>query len=47
MAIVEAVVTPGNVHGSVVFDDVYDKVTGAFPEIETIVAAAAYKTPHI
>ena len=39
-------VTPGNVHDSVAFDDVYDKVTQTFPEIETIVADSAYKTPH-
>ena len=45
--ILEAVVTPGNVHDSVAFDDVYDKVTQAFPEIEAIVADSAYKTPHI
>ena len=29
------------------FDDVYDKVTQTFPEIETIVADFSYKTPHI
>ena len=45
--ILEAVVTPGNVHDSAAFDDVYDKVTQAFPEIETIVADSAYRTPHI
>ena len=45
--VLETVVTPGNVHDSVAFDDVYDKVTAAFPEIETIVADSAYKTPHI
>lgn len=39
--------TPGNVHDSVAFDEVYDKVTKAFPEAETIVADSAYKTPHI
>lgn len=39
--------TPGNVHDSVAFDDVYDKVTKHFPEIGSIVADAAYKTPHI
>lgn len=33
--------TPGNVHDSVAFDDVYDKVTEHFPEIGTIVADAA------
>lgn len=45
--VLEAVVTPGNVHDSVAFDDVYDKLTENFPEIETIVADSAYKTPHI
>ena len=45
--ILETVVTPGNVHDSVAFDEVYDKVTKAFPEAETIVADSAYKTPHI
>ena len=29
------------------FDEVYDRVTEAFPEVETIVADSAYKTPHI
>ena len=41
--VLETVVTPGNVHDSVVFDEVYDKVTKAFPEAETIVADSAYK----
>ena len=45
--ILETVVTPGNVHDSVAFDDVYDQVTEKFPEVETIVADSAYKTPHI
>ena len=45
--VLETVVTPGNVHDSVAFDDVYDRVTAAFPETETIVADSAYKTPHI
>ena len=45
--VLEAVITPGNVHDSVAFDDVYDKVTQTFPEIKTIVADSAYKTPHI
>lgn len=40
-------VTPGNVHDSVAFDDVYDAVTEKFPQIKTIVADSAYKTPHI
>ena len=45
--VLETVVTPGNVHDSVAFDEVYDKVTKTFPEAETIVADSAYKTPHI
>ena len=45
--VLETVVTPGNVHDSVAFDDVYDKVTEKFPEVETVVADSAYKTPHI
>ena len=45
--VLEAVVTPGNVHDSVAFDEVYDRVTADFPEVETIVADSAYKTPHI
>ena len=39
--------TPGNIHDSVVFDTVYDKVTEQFSETEVVVADAAYKTPHI
>ena len=45
--ILETVVTPGNVHDSVAFDDVYDSLVEKYPEIETIVADSAYKTPHI
>ena len=45
--VLETVVTPGNVHDSVAFDEVYDKLTEAFPEVETVVADSAYKTPHI
>ncbi len=40
-------VTPGNVHDSVAFDDVYDEVVERFPKVKTIVADSAYKTPHI
>lgn len=39
--------TPGNVHDSVAFDEVYDKVTTVFSQVETIVADSAYKTPYI
>ena len=45
--VLETVVTAGNVHDSVAFDDVYDKLVENFPEVETIVADSAYKTPHI
>ena len=45
--ILETVVTPGTVHDSTAFDEVYDRVTEAFSEAETIVADSAYKTPHI
>lgn len=45
--ILKAVVIPGNVRDSVAFDEVYDRITAAFPEAETIVADSAYKTPHI
>ena len=45
--VLETVVTPGNVHDSVAFDEVYGKVTENFPQVEAVVADAAYKTPHI
>ena len=45
--VLETVVTPGNVHDSVAFDEVYDKETKNFPQVEAVVADAAYKTPHI
>ena len=45
--VLETVVTPGNVHDSVAFDDVYDRLVKNYPEVETIVADSAYKTPHI
>ena len=34
-------------HGKKAFDEVYDKVTENFPQVEAVVADAAYKTPHI
>lgn len=43
----ETIVTPGNVHDSVAFDDLYDKIVEHYPEIETIVADSGYKTPWI
>ena len=45
--VLETVVTAGNVHDSVAFDDVYDKLIQNFPEVKPVVADAAYKTPHI
>jgi Transposase and inactivated derivatives len=45
--VLDVEVTPGNVHDSVAFDAVYDKVTERFPKVKTVVADAAYKTPHI
>lgn len=41
------VVTPGNVHDNVAFDEVCDRVTAAFPEAVTIVADSAYSMPHM
>ena len=40
-------VNPGNVHDSVAFDGLYEELTEKHPEIETVVADAAYKTPWI
>ena len=45
--VLEAKVTAGNVHDSVVFDDVYDKVKNKFEEIEAVTVDAGYKTPWI
>ena len=40
-------VTPGNVHDSLVFDQVYDQVVERFPEVDTVVVDVGYKTPWI
>ena len=45
--VMEVDVNPGNVHDSVAFDGLYDKLVEKFPEIETVVADAGYKTPWI
>lgn len=42
--IMEATVNPGNVHDRVAFDELYDRLTERYPEIEAIVADARYKT---
>ena len=40
-------VRAGNIHDSVVFDDIYKNVTTRFPEIEAVALDAGYKTPWI
>ncbi|MEN6389372.1 MAG: IS1182 family transposase [Syntrophomonas sp.] len=45
--ILDCEVTPGNVHDSIMFDAVYDKVVQAFPEVEIVAIDAGYKTPWI
>ena len=45
--VLEVEVTPGNVHDSVAFDAVYDKLIEHYPEANVITADAAYKTPWI
>ncbi|MGL5514891.1 MAG: IS1182 family transposase [Sporomusa sp.] len=45
--ILDVEVTPGNTHDSIVFDRIYDKVTNCFPEVETVVMDAGYRTPWI
>ena len=45
--ILDVEVRPGNVHDSIVFDAVYDRVTRRFPEVKVVTADAGYKTPWI
>jgi len=45
--VMDAIVTPGNVHDSKAFDELYDKLTEHHQKIKTIVADSAYKTPWI
>lgn len=40
-------VSPGNIHDSVLFFDLYEQITGKFPQARYIVADAGYKTPAI
>ena len=40
-------VTPGNIHDSVAFNDLYDYICEHHPEHEIVVADSAYKTPYI
>ena len=39
--------SPANVHDSVMFKSIYDKVKAIFPEIKYVTADAGYKTPYI
>ena len=45
--ILDFVVGAGNIHDSVMFDDVYDKVVSRFPDIKVVSVDAGYKTPWI
>lgn len=45
--ILDVVVTAGNIHDSVAFDPLYDKIEEHFPEHKAVVADSAYKTPWI
>lgn len=45
--VLDVTLNPGNVHDSVAFDSLYNRLTEKNPEIKTIVADAGYKTPWI
>ena len=45
--ILDTVITSGNVHDSVAFDALYERVTERFPEIKIVTMDAGYKTPWI
>ena len=45
--VLDVEVTPGNVHDSVPFDDLYERITKKFDSVHAFVADSAYKTPHI
>lgn len=45
--VMDVTVNPGNVHDSVAFDGLYDRLTEHFPQIESVVMDAGYKTPWI
>lgn len=45
--ILDFVLGPGNVHDSVMFDSLYEKVISKFPEINVVAVDAGYKTPWI
>lgn len=45
--VMDVTVNPGNVHDSVAFDGLYDRLTDRNPEIKAVVDDAGYKTPWI
>ena len=45
--VLEVEVTPGNVHDSVAFDTVFERLTEHYPEVRGVTADAGYKTPWI
>ena len=45
--IMDVTVNAGNVHDSVAFDGLYERLTEHYPEINAVVADAGYKTPWI
>lgn len=45
--ILDTIITAGNVHDSRAFDELYQRMTEYYPEIEIITADAGYKTPGI
>ena len=45
--VMDVTVNAGNVHDSVAFDGLYNRMTERFPEIKSVVADAGYKTPWI
>ncbi len=45
--VLEVEVTPGNVHDSVAFDTVFERLIEHYPEVEVVTADAGYKTPWI
>ena len=45
--ILETEITPGNVHDSVAFDTVFERLKAHYPEVQVVTADAGYKTPRI
>jgi len=45
--VLDVEVSAGNIHDSVIFDPLYERIAAAFPQIEVIAVDAGYKTPWI